>query len=90
MRAARACLLVPHRKRSPHGTLAEERRLLLAARVRAARTAANLTQDQLAGAARLGRAQVQRIERAEANPTLATLYAVAGALNVSVVDLLAE
>ena len=65
----------------------------LAANLRAAREQASLTQEGLAFAANLSRNQIQLLERGSngaANPRLKTLYAIAGALGVAVVDLLPQ
>ena len=55
-------------------------------RVRATRLATGLTQEQLAVAAGLTSRTVKRVEAGE-ETTLGTLVAIAGALAVSVVDL---
>jgi transcriptional regulator with XRE-family HTH domain len=65
----------------------------LADKLLAARTAAGLTQEALAQAAHLSRNHLQVLERgvgARANPRLSTLYALAAALGVRVVDLLPD
>lgn len=83
-------LHVPDRKQSPHLILSPARRAALADLVRHFRHEAELSQEGLAEAAHLGRAQVQRIERAQANPTLATMYSLAEALSVPIHDLLPD
>jgi transcriptional regulator with XRE-family HTH domain len=55
------------------------------------RAAAGLTQEQLAHAAGISRNHLQLLERGVgeiANPRLATIYALANALGVAVIDLL--
>jgi len=58
--------------------------------VRAARARGRLTQEALADAAGLERSQVSLIEREAGNPTLSTLCQLAGALGVTVAQLLTE
>lgn len=65
----------------PRVTLSQVRREALAARLIAEREAAGLTREQLAAKARITVEQVQRLERGVANPTLATLYAIADAFD---------
>jgi DNA-binding XRE family transcriptional regulator len=60
----------------------------LGAGMRELRKAAGLTQEQLAGGAKLDVKHVQAIERGIGNPTVATLLALARALEVDVRDLL--
>lgn len=62
-------------------TLSQTRREALAARLTAHREAAGLTREELANRAQITVEQVQRLERGVANPTLATLYAVADAFD---------
>lgn len=58
--------------------------------VRAARARARLTQEALADEAGLERSQVSLIEREAGNPTLSTLCQLAGALGVTVAQLVLE
>jgi transcriptional regulator with XRE-family HTH domain len=60
------------------------------ARLKHLRQARKLTQEQLAEAAGLSYKFVGEIERGVGNPTLTTLEALAAALQVSVLDLLAD
>ncbi|WP_179666581.1 helix-turn-helix domain-containing protein [Nocardioides thalensis] len=62
----------------------------LAANVREARHLAGLTQEGLALASGLTSEHVRRIERGVANPTLATVYALADALDRSACSLLVD
>ncbi|GEM_PF-467349 len=61
---------------------------VLAARVRALREAQNLTQEQLAAAAGIGRVTLVRIENGEQSPRFETLAALAQALGRPVRELL--
>lgn len=61
--------------------LSQARRDALAARLQARREARGLTRETLATRAQVTVEQVQRLERGAANPTLATLYALADALD---------
>ncbi len=69
---------------------AAERRALkdLAARLRAARTRAGLTQEALAARARIDQRRYQRLEQGAVNPTIRTLVRIAGALDSDVWTLL--
>ena len=78
------------RKSARHVPLAPERRALVAERLRAARAQAGLTQEALAEASSVGTEHIQRMERGAANPTLATLYALADALQVEARALLPD
>jgi transcriptional regulator with XRE-family HTH domain len=60
----------------------------LGTRLRALRRARGLTQEQLAERAGLSYKFLGEIERGQGNPTLETLVALAGALDLDVVDLL--
>lgn len=60
------------------------------ARVRALRTDRGLTLSALARAAGIGKASLSELEQGRRNPTLATLYAVAGPLGVPLVALLGD
>jgi transcriptional regulator with XRE-family HTH domain len=68
--------------------LTAERARALAEALRAARQARDLTQEQLAEAGGLSVVHLQRLEAALGNPTLATMYALAEALDVPVTALL--
>jgi transcriptional regulator with XRE-family HTH domain len=61
----------------------------LAANVRRLRVAARLSLSELARATGVGKATLSAIENGRGNPTVDTLAALAGALDVPVVDLLA-
>jgi transcriptional regulator with XRE-family HTH domain len=63
---------------------------LVGERLRAARHAQGLSLGALAAAAGVGKGSLSEIENGTRNPTLATLYAVAGALGVPLATLLAE
>jgi transcriptional regulator with XRE-family HTH domain len=58
--------------------------------VRAARQHAQMTQEALAQVSGIGTEHIQRIERGAANPTLATIYALGGALGVEARALLPD
>ena len=77
-------------KSSGHVALSAARAGALGARLRAARNTAELTQEVLAQASGIGTEHIQRIERGAANPTLATLYALADALKVQAETLLPD
>lgn len=62
----------------------------IGARVRAARDARGLSLSALAERARVGKGSLSEIEHGTRNPTLSTLYALAGALGVPLATLLAE
>lgn len=68
--------------------IAERGRLSLGERVREMRTAAGMTQEQLASAAGIGRVTVVRLESGEQSPRYATLVAVARALGRPVGEIL--
>jgi DNA-binding XRE family transcriptional regulator len=57
-----------------------EARLAVGAALAAARASAGLTQDALAQASSVQQAEISRIERGHANPTLDTLARLAGAM----------
>ncbi len=59
---------------------------VLARNIRAARDAAELTQDQAADAAEMQTAVYSRIERGEVDPRLSSLVKIARALGVTVGD----
>ena len=61
----------------------------LAANIRRLRKERGWTQDDLAAAAKVEQAAISLMENARANPTLLVLETVAGALEVSFVDLFA-
>jgi transcriptional regulator with XRE-family HTH domain len=81
---------VPSRKSSSHVTLSAQRRAALATRVRSARQQAEATQEAVAQRSGIGTEHIQRIERGVANPTLATMYAIADALEVDARELLPD
>ncbi|WP_017934350.1 helix-turn-helix domain-containing protein [Nocardioides sp. Iso805N] len=60
------------------------------ARVRASRQQAGLSVGGLAGRAGVGKGSLSEIENGTRNPTLSTLYAVAGALGVPLATLLVD
>src|SRR5689334_1990166 len=60
------------------------------ARVRALRTARGMSLSSLAAAAGIGKATLSELEAGRRNPTLDTLYAIAGPLGVPLVALVAE
>lgn len=62
----------------------------LATNLRRLRRAAGLSVVELARRADLGRATLTQLEAGGGNPTLETLYALAGELNVTLADLIAE
>lgn len=79
--------------RSPRGagpTLDPALARELGVNVRIARTEAGLTQEDLAERSGIGIASVQRIEQGHANPSLATLYALARGSSSSAKDLLPD
>lgn len=59
-------------------------------RIRALRTAAGLTQEDLAAHCGLFRTYMSRIETGVANPTLTMIHALAQSLGVSVAELFAD
>jgi transcriptional regulator with XRE-family HTH domain len=63
---------------------------VLARNVRAAREAANLTQDDAAHAAGMQPAVYSRIERGEVDPRLSSLVKIAGGLDVTLADLVRD
>ena len=63
-------------------------RKTLAANVRTARTAAGISQEELAFRAGIDRTYASQIERAVANPSLGITCAVADALGCKVIELL--
>lgn len=71
--------------RTGDGTLAA-----VAAQLRALRAERGLSLSALAAAAGIGKGSLSEIEHGARNPTLATLYALAGALGVPLATLLAE
>src|SRR5829696_7775852 len=70
----------------PRYTMLEAFRLhfSLARQLAAQRRAQHLTQKQLADRSGIDQAEISRIERAQANPTTATLAALTGALGLDV------
>ena len=69
--------------------VAQQGRESLGQRIRALRDDAGLTQEGLAGRASIGRVTLTRIEQGQQSPRFKTLAAIAGALDLSVNDLLA-
>jgi transcriptional regulator with XRE-family HTH domain len=63
---------------------------LVGARLRAARRERGLSLGALAGAAHVGKGSLSEIENGVRNPTLGTLYALAGALGVPLATLIAD
>src|SRR5437588_10652393 len=63
---------------------------LLAANLRRLRIARHLSLSELARATRMSKATLSGIENARANPTVETLAGLAGALRVSLIELLGE
>jgi transcriptional regulator with XRE-family HTH domain len=70
----------------------DPKRFLIAigAEVRRRRVSANLSQVKLAQLARLHPNVIGRLERGTYNPTIATLCGIAGALNTSLVGVMAQ
>ena len=68
--------------------MADETKTFLARQVIDRRKKAKLSQTALSRLTKLSVARISEIERAVANPTLDTLEALAGAFNVSIIDLL--
>ncbi len=66
----------------------DDTRLEIGAGVREWRTRLNLTQEELAAAAKVHVNAVGRLERGESNPTLKVLWKIATKLKISVVQLL--
>lgn len=66
------------------------RRRVLGCRISQLRYAANLTQDEMCALTGIDRTTYQRIERGVSDPRFGALLRIAAALNVSLVDLLAE
>ncbi|WP_261559272.1 helix-turn-helix domain-containing protein [Frankia tisae] len=62
----------------------------IGARLRATRQARGLSLGTLASRARVGKGSLSELENGARNPTLSTLYALAGALGVPLSTLLAE
>jgi XRE family transcriptional regulator, regulator of sulfur utilization len=63
---------------------------VLAANLRRLRIARHLSLSELARATRMSKATLSSIENGRANPTVDTLAGLAGALRISIVELLAE
>lgn len=78
--------LVPAR-RTPPPEAVLLRRVALGRRMRELRTAAGLSQDQLADRIGMERRSIQRYERGERDPRFSDLVLIADALGVSVVEL---
>ena len=74
---------VPSSKLSTHPKLSVERSEQMADAIRSIRERARMTQEVLAVEAGITRNQIQRLERGVANPTVATLCAIADALGVA-------
>ena len=66
------------------------RRRALGANLRAARLAANLTQEQVALMTGIDRATYNRIEQGHSSPLVDTLFLVADAIGVPLADLVRE
>jgi transcriptional regulator with XRE-family HTH domain len=75
---------------SPADTDADDPAARIGARVRALRTQRGLSQAGLARAAQIGKGSLSELESGQRNPTLATLYALAGPLHVPLAALLDE
>src|SRR6201994_2173964 len=63
---------------------------LVGERVRAARRERGLSVGALAAAAQVGKGSLSEIENGARNPTMGTLYALAGALGVPLATLIAD
>ncbi|MBU8857411.1 helix-turn-helix transcriptional regulator [Micromonospora sp. WMMB482] len=74
----------------PITTPKTDARLLLATRLRAARVARLLTQEELSEASGLGRATIARIEAGQTVPHMRTVRALAEALQVPLEELVAS
>ena len=83
-------LVVPGGKTAQHLALSDERRKAIGDKVKAAREQAGLTHESLAHASGVYFKHIQRIERGDSNPTLATGYALADALGLRLQDLLPD
>lgn len=81
---------MPNIKTGSHRPLPEPTAQALAAALRAHRSTAGLTQEDLATRAGVSVQLVRRLEAATANPTLGTLHAVTTALDIAWTDLLIE
>lgn len=68
--------------------MSSERAQALGASLKRARTERSLTQDALALKTGITSQHIQRIERGKANPTLATVYALADVLQLELNELL--
>lgn len=66
----------------------EHVQLLLADNLKQYRKQARLSQEELAHAASIDRTYVSQLERSQVNPSLAVLVRVAGALKITLCDLL--
>jgi transcriptional regulator with XRE-family HTH domain len=62
--------------------------LALGSAIKALRKGRNLTQEELASAAGLNLSYVSAVERGDNNPTVMTLVAISGALEVTVQELI--
>jgi len=62
----------------------------LGSRLRAARRAADVTQDELAARSGVGRGYISKTEHGDANPTVLTLWRLARALDMHAADLLRD
>lgn len=74
----------------PHLRLSPNRSAALGTNIKTARIESGLSQEALALATGLTPQHLQRLERGRANPTLATVYAIADALNRPMHSLLSE
>lgn len=75
---------------APSDRRGDETLAAVAAQIRALRAERGLSLSALAAAAGVGKGSLSEIEHGARNPTLATLYALAGALGVPLATLLAE
>ncbi len=73
------------RRRIDHAPLPE-----ISGRLRAARKARGLTLERLARESGVSKSMLSQIERGQANPTLATLWALTRSLDIEIQDLLRE
>ncbi len=76
--------------RSRAEAIASAGRRTLGSRIRRLREAVRMTQEELAGAASIGRVTLVRIEKGEQSPRYETLVALASGLGRTVGELLAE
>jgi DNA-binding XRE family transcriptional regulator len=84
------CRTMATQRNRLHLRLSPNRSAALGRNIKQARIASGLTQEALALATGLTAQHLQRLERGLANPTLATVYAIADALSRPVHALLSE